>query len=260
MSYQSTLSCMNNVKRNNGSERPQVPVYIDAVFVGDRSGSMRSMGNAPMEGVRDFLEKHMNLYNENGGEVNVTIVTFDTCMEVPFSGDISTLNTNDIERCVNEMKPRNLTRLYDTVLDTIREQNNRKTGNPNQKMIFSLFTDGYDNVSTNTSKTMSDAIIEHKNSGVVCNFLAANQDAIVTGEMYGFNGGNSIQVTSDPIYAMNAFGACAASGIRSATTGDVGFTRLERISSATVADRTSLFTHVSSPLVQSHLLPPIRQL
>ena len=67
--------------------------------------------------------------------------------------------------------------------------------------------------------------------------MAANQDAIVTGVQYGFNKDNSIQVTSDPNYASQAFNACTASAIRSATTGECGFTPLERIASASDSDR-----------------------
>ena len=239
----STLSCMNNVKRTNGS-RPNVPIYMDAVFIGDRSGSMQSMGDAPQKGVRDFLEKHKELYEKNGGEIHVTIVTFDDETIVSYSDDISKLTEDDIKRCEVDMMPRNLTKLYDTVIDAIESQKNRKSGNPEQKMVLSLFTDGEDNVSKNTSKMMSDAITEHRQSGVICQFLAANQDAILTGSRYGFSKDNSIQVTSDPIYGASAFQACTASTLRSATTGEVGFTPLERIASANDSDRNQVFTGI----------------
>ena len=232
----STLSCMNNVKRTNGS-RPNVPIYMDAVFIGDRSGSMQSMGDAPQKGVRDFLEKHKELYEKNGGEIHVTIVTFDDLETVSYSDDISKLTEDDIKKCENDMRPRNLTKLYDTVIEAIKSQKNRMNGNPEQKMVLSLFTDGEDNVSKNTAKMMSDAITEHRKCGVICQFLAANQDAILTGSRYGFSKDNSIQVTSDPTYGASAFQACTASALRSVTTGEVGFTPLERIASANDSDR-----------------------
>ena len=235
----SHLSCMNNVKRTDGS-RPNVPIYMDAGFIGDRSGSMQSMGDAPQKGVRDFLEKHKELYEENGGEIHVTIVTFDDVETVSYSDDISNLTENDINKCEKDMMPRNLTKLYDTVIDAIESQKSRKSSNPEQKMVLSLFTDGDDNASKRSAKMMSDAITEHRESGVICQFLAANQDAILTGSRYGFSKDNSIQVTSDPKYAAQAFQACTASVLRSVTTGEVGFTPLERIGSANDSDRNQL--------------------
>lgn len=237
----STLSCLNNVKRNGSKNRPNIKSNIDAVFIGDRSGSMQSMGNAPKEGVRDFLKKHKELYDENGGEIHVTIVTFDCKTEIPFSGDISKLTEEDIKKCEYEMVPRNLTRLYDTVIEAIENQNERtKNVSTEQKKILCLFTDGEDNASKSTAKIMSDAITAHRESGAVCQFLAANQDAIVTGSRYGFDSDNSIQVTSDPLYAANAFQACTACALRTATTGESGFTPLERIASASDSDRNQV--------------------
>ena len=235
----SQLSCMNNVKRTDGS-RPNVPIYMDAVFIGDRSGSMQSMGDAPQKGVRDFLEKHKELYEENGGEIHVTIVTFDDVETVSYSDDISNLTEDDIKRCELDMMPRNLTKLYDTVIDAIESQKSRKSSNPEQKMVLSLFTDGDDNASKRSAKMMSDAITEHRESGVICQFLAANQDAILTGSRYGFSKDNSIQVTSDPTYGASAFSACTANTLRSVTTGEVGFTSLERLASANDSDRNQV--------------------
>lgn len=232
----STLSCLNNVKRTNGY-RPNVPIYMDAVFIGDRSGSMQSMGDAPQEGVKDFLKKHKELYDENGGEIHVTIVTFDDESTISYSDDIRNLKDTDVEKCVNDMIPRNLTRLYDTVIEAIESQKSRMNKNSEQKMVLCLFTDGEDNASKSTATMMSDAIMAHRKSGVVCQFLAANQDAILTGSKYGFDKNNSIQVTPDPKYATNAFLACTASTLRSVTTGESGFTPLERLESANDSDR-----------------------
>ena len=67
--------------------------------------------------------------------------------------------------------------------------------------MLSLFTDGEDNVSDNTFKEMSKAIKEHRDRGVNCQFLAANQDAIGTGRKYGFDERLSIQVTPDREHA-----------------------------------------------------------
>lgn len=236
------LSCKNNIKRTNGSSRPPVPIYSDSVFIGDRSGSMYNMNDAPIEGVSNFLRKNKDLYDKNGGEINVTIITFDDKVEIPFSGNIKNLTEEDIQRCKDAMVPRNTTRLYDTAIEAIEEQSKRikKNDNPLFKYALSLLTDGQDNVSKNTPYNLSESINKHKKLGVTCQFLAANQDAISTGNKYGFDSNMSMQVTSEPGYAKSAFNACTDNLIRATTSGTDGFTPLERIASATDSDRNSL--------------------
>lgn len=231
------LACLSKVKRNNSNVRP-TSSYIDAEFIGDRSGSMYTMGDAPKEGVRNFITKNKQLYEETGSKIHITIRCFDDVVEIPYSGFIENITEKDIEKCCETMKPRNTTRLFDTVLEAIKSQKERIQS---QKCtaVLSLFTDGEDNVSENTFKEMSKAIKEHRDRGVNCQFLAANQDAIGTGRKYGFDERLSIQVTPDREHATQAFEACTDNIMRCATEGDdTGFSQLERIASATHDDRT----------------------
>ena len=83
------LACLSKVKRSNSKKRPQKETYIDAEFIGDRSGSMYSMGDAPKEGVRNFITKNKKLFEETGAKIHVTIRCFDDVVEIPYSGSFS---------------------------------------------------------------------------------------------------------------------------------------------------------------------------
>lgn len=239
------LSCISKVKRNNSKERPQNNTYIDAEFIGDRSGSMYSMGDAPKDGVRNFIEKNKKLYEDTGSKIHITIRCFDDVVEIPYSGFIENITEDDIEKCCETMVPRNTTRLFDTVLEAIDSQKER-IHSQECTAVLSLFTDGDDNMSENTFKEMSKAIREHRDRGVNCQFLAANQDAIGTGRKYGFDERLSIQVTPDRQHATQAFEACTDNIMRCATDGDdTGFSQLERLASATHDDRTR-YTNTSA--------------
>ena len=53
-----SLSCLSHVKRTPiTNERPPAPtLYTDVVWCGDRSGSMGSMGTAPVNGGKTFMK------------------------------------------------------------------------------------------------------------------------------------------------------------------------------------------------------------
>lgn len=231
-----SLSCLSNVKRTTSSVRPKL-LNLDAEFIGDRSGSMITMQDAPTEGVKNFIEKHKELYKDKGGNIHITIRCFDDIVEIPYSGPIEKITDKDIEKCINCMKPRNTTRLYDTIIEAITEQGKRISGK-DVTSILSVFTDGKDNVSFNTYKEVHEEITKHKKRGVVCQFLAANQDAIATGSKYGFDEKYSIQVTPSRKYATSAFTAVSETIHSIATDGDTsGFSELQRIKSASQSDR-----------------------
>ena len=55
------LSCLKHVKRGDSTRRPTAPIHIDVTFVGDRSGSMYTMGESAKKGTRSFLEEQMKI-------------------------------------------------------------------------------------------------------------------------------------------------------------------------------------------------------
>ena len=253
------LSCYHAVKRT--AESPSRPspaaMYINAVFVGDRSGSMASMGDVPAEGAADFLEKHKELADKNpNSEIWVTLVTFDNESFTAYSGLARDISPDVIARAKNAMRPRNTTRLIDTALEEIDKQQAKimsarrryhKTWarsripkevrrlEPTIASSFTLLTDGDDNESHYTSRDLNEAIKNHQEKyETVCLFAAANQDAMNSGDQYGFRRERSLQIGNDVEEARWAFKSCNAAAVRSATQQSSDYTPIEREASCSL--------------------------
>ena len=177
-----TLSCYHAVKRIADDTTRPAPAasYINAVFVGDRSGSMSAMGSVPQEGAADFLQKHKELAEKNPeSEIVVTVVTFDDCSSVAYAGHAKNITDVDIRRVKEFMIPRNTTRLIDTAIEELEKQAKaivlakRRWQNPRARSrisrevrrlepaiasSFTLLTDGEDNMSYRNTHNLNYAI------------------------------------------------------------------------------------------------------
>ena len=194
------------------------PLYSIEVFVGDRSGSMRSMGESPQVGTHEFItERHKNACDKNiNGDF--ICVTFDSEATQVFNKPLKNITKKDIHLAVVEMTPRNTTRLVDTIYETIEkmikmvEKFKKKlsrevlTLDPNIKLVIAILTDGDDNVSERTDKDLNKLInIFKEDYGGVVLFLAANQDSIKTGEKFGISKGECITFSSNVEGSKNVF-------------------------------------------------------
>lgn len=247
-----SLSCLNIVKRSADGVRP-IPesVYTDVVFVGDRSGSMWDMGRSPSEGASEFMTKYRDFAIEHKNRnIHVVMITFDDKHEIIYDGDAKHINASDIRYAYNSMEPRGTTRLYDTAMLAIHKQQTRinkilygmsreaRLLQPELCISFTLLTDGDDNMSHIFSKEdMADEIRNHKRKyNAQCFFAAANQNALIVGNEYGFGRDNSLQMSTNEEEAMEAFRACTNSSIRCASREPSGYTIAEREASCAVAD------------------------
>ena len=259
------LACFSAVKRTEETPgRPAVvPPYIHAVFVGDRSGSMCAMGEAPIEGIAEFMEYHRKIAEENPhSQVVVDIYTFDSVSELVYSGKAKKIKESDIQRAKDLMRPRNTTRLFDTAIEALKSQrkainrcmlrvqiphtkkdrkdpanmaNEVKRLEPKISSSFTLLTDGDDNESEHSCRDLNKMIREQTTQyGTSCLFAAANQDAMNSGEMYGFSRDCSLQIGEDVDEARAAFRACSQAAVRSATNQSSGFTQSEREKSCSI--------------------------
>ena len=254
----STLSCFHAIKRTDDGSRPSpAAAYINAVFVGDRSGSMASMGSAPQDGAAEFLAQHKELADKNpDSEIAVTLVTFDDRAEVAYRGQAKDITPEVIQKVKQRMIPRNTTRLIDTAIEQLIQQRNMiaaaekryhdasKSTNkmsrearrlkPLMSSSFTLLTDGEDNMSHRCTYHLNEAIrAQQEDLGTVCLFAAANQDAVRMGAMYGFQGDRALQIGTDVEEARAAFRSCTAAAVRSATQQSGDFRTAEREASCT---------------------------
>lgn len=240
-----SLSCFHAVKRSSTNNQRPKPIvsFVDAVFLGDRSGSMESMGEAPMVGAVEFMNKYKDFSRNNSNHTftNVEFVSFDDEPIISFSGDATLIDNKYLNIVKRNMIPRNCTRLYDTAIDTIKRQQERidiyysslprevQLLCPSIAVSFTLLTDGEDNMSYYSAIDLNMHITNHKNNyKAVCFFAAANQDAISIGNKYGFSRDTSLQMGSDETQARSAFRACTESSLRCASQECTSYTQSER--------------------------------
>ena len=246
-----SLSCLSHVKRSSYSNsRPAPPtLYTDVVWCGDRSGSMSSMGQAPIQGAKTFIKDHRKnakqMKNIIGYHIDYT--TFDDTATTKNYTNAANITDQNITDDSLNMVPRGTTKFYDTAIACISRQQKRldnvkKNLTDAQKRlyyenshlinaVFATFTDGHDNASIADSDALKRAIQKHEDEyGVVCMFLAANISAEECGERFGFNQGNCMQMGSDPITSSFALRSCSAAMTRAVTEGAAQsqFTQVER--------------------------------
>ena len=256
-----------NVKRSSNKRNPVMPPYIIAGFTGDRSGSMGSIDRAAAKGLYNWLEDTCENAVKNSQQGKIFVTTFDNNSEKMIEGeniiDVHKKIVNsyiDSDFCFNYMKARGSTRLYDTAIDDLHRivqardslfeslpANIRKL-NPDIAMVWACCTDGFDNQSFNSRTQLREKILWARQKGVKCFFLAANQEAQVIGEQYGFDPDTSLTFGADIDrvgIAMRSVTQC----MREASSGNDNyvFTQMMRQSSG-----PSSFTPSSSPSSPPH--------
>tara|TARA_B100001093_G_scaffold510995_1_gene577971 strand:+ start:2868 stop:3785 length:918 start_codon:yes stop_codon:yes gene_type:complete len=231
-------------------ENQPVPQWFFAAFTGDRSGSMSSMESAPANGLYEWVAEMKESAIKNNQNGFISVSTFDDISKLVFDNvNVKTVQfTKDDARV--EMEPRGCTCLFDTAIEDIDRLMERvetfknslpkeiKQLNPKISTTWACCTDGLDNASTEyTREDFRNKVIEARKKGVKCFFIAANQDAITTGNAYGFSDRNSLSFSANRHNASSAFRSVSLNMSR-ATTGssDVEFTQDMREASIDPSD------------------------
>ena len=222
----------------NGSD--EMPNKVDICLLVDRSGSMNSMIEETFLGVKNFVKDQKETASDTGIPTNITIKTFDDYCEI-----MEGFNAEDIlnvpEINTKYLKPRGKTKLIDTVVESLLEQNRRyiewntknNDKNVTMKRVFAVLTDGFDNCSRLYNDIQLNLFITRfRKEGVVCMFLGANQDAIDQGSKYGFDLDHTLSYTAKGDFASNTFRSLSQQ-VSSACRGDkdTSFTELQRTKS-----------------------------
>lgn len=187
----------------------------EIIIVLDRSGSMKTIAEATVNGFNDFLEEHKNA----DGVANITLAKFDDRYEL----DYKSIPVKEANKLIlhETFVPRGTTALYDAIGMTI---NNTDT---KSDVIFVIITDGQENASREFNQDDIFKLITEReeNDGWKFIFLAANQDAIKTGNTIGIKGGRSMTYASTNAGTDAAFKSVASnlSGYRSAKLSSMDF-------------------------------------
>lgn len=244
------LQCLVAVKRINGSERPLVaPMFTDIDAVIDRSGSMGSMWIQTRDGVRDFVDKQKEMVAQTGAPTYITITSFDNVAETMPGYKAARVGPNLPPVNYDCLVPRNTTRLIDTAVECLIAQGRRLTTlrrrlskevlslEPKILQLFMLLTDGDDNESKLfEAKDLNKRLQKMRNDGGVAMFLAAGQDAVRVGGVYGFGAGHSMTYTAHGNQAACAMRAASDNLARAASgSQDTQFSGLQRTLSHAVS-------------------------
>ena len=124
-----------------------------------------------------------------------------------------------------------------------------KNLNPEIKRILVVLTDGKDNYSKHKENDLNIRLKRLREDGLLAIFLAANQDAVTTGNIYGFSSDTSLTIGSDYLTSSRGMGYVNKL-CRSVSSGEssvsLAFTQVER--------DTSVSTPF--PISEEDILPP----
>lgn len=218
---------------------------IELVFVGDRSSSMESMGDSPWKGAMDWANTQAKEAEENNRAACITLVAFDDRSQRVLDA-VSTKNWEPLkeEQVQDWLTPRGCTRLYDTVIEELDLlQKRKKERGPECHAVFALFTDGEDNVSNADNPEMNLAVTNARADGIVCFFLAANQDAIASGLKYGFDSNQCLTTGDDPDSSASAYESLSSVFSRTLNrSSSPEFSPVERANSAPLYHKRRKYT------------------
>jgi hypothetical protein len=175
----------------------------EIAYVLDRSGSMGSMTEPAIAGFNQFLAEQ----RKAPGHARLTLVLFDDeylvpCQSLPLE-EIVELDTTSYV-------PRGMTALLDAIGRTIVQLGRQLEATPEAKrpgqVIVAIFTDGYENASSEFSLKKISKMIRHQQEkyGWEFLFLGANQDAIATAVQMGIDHDKAATVSYDHAGVMSS--------------------------------------------------------
>ena len=224
--------------------RPSPPLAVFCGLTVDRSGSMSNIHSTAAEGVFKCIEDQIKGAQENGQIGHLFLTTFDN--HINKIHDNTNFKDLDIkmEDVLTWMKPRGCTRLYDAaiqdldnIMTAVEEYKENlspevKKLNPTISTVWVCCTDGFDNDSNRTCEDFRKKVKAAKKAGVQCIFIAANQDAVLTGQQFGFDRGSAMTFGANNVGAAQAFRS-VSENLRQATSSglSVSFTQTQRLSS-----------------------------
>lgn len=182
---------------------------VEAVLIVDRSGSMGTIAKQTIMGINEFIQEQ----KKSDKNVKITVALFDNEYLLPVDGVLA----ENVQGFTNETYvPRGMTALYDAIGRTIDNVGNRLANTPENerpsKVLIAIFTDGYENASTDYSSDLVKERIEHQTNkyGWDFVFIGANQDAILTAGGLGIGTGSALTYAANDVGVYNTMRSFAA--------------------------------------------------
>jgi len=155
---------------------------------------MEEIRNDTIGGVNAFVAEQA----KQPGECHFTLTQFDTEFDLVYSGPVAKFPDLTSETYV----PRGMTALWDAMGKAIVAAGTRFKNMPDNarpgKVIFVIYTDGFENSSQEFKPAALKALIERQRSVYKWDFifLGANQDAVLTAKDLGISNSMSVAPTT----------------------------------------------------------------
>lgn len=161
------------------------------IILADRSGSMMSMRSDAEGGMRSMVEEA----RDGEGDCLVSIIYFDS--QDPHEVYLELTPVEDVITNAISLQPRGSTPLLDAIGRAITF--GRRTEEFVDATMLAIFTDGYENASTEFKTTASiRALVEQaQDDGWLITFAGANMDAFAVAGDFGVYRGGTVTYTSD---------------------------------------------------------------
>lgn len=203
------------------------PDYTAIKVLVDRSGSMWNIKSDAEGALASFIDEQTKVE----GKATISLSQFDTIYDNVYKS----VSVNDAPAYV--LEPRNGTALRDALGRAITEFGAELRALPENErpanVVFVTITDGYENSSREYSQPAVKALVKEQTEKYGWNFvfLAANQDAVLTGAEYGFLAGNSMTYDTNSAAVANT-GSSLSGYVTRTRSGLIGnaFTEEERAS------------------------------
>jgi Mg-chelatase subunit ChlD len=173
-------------------------------FLLDRTGSMETVRDDTIGAYNTFLET----LQQNGDSIYFTLIQFDS-----MGVDKLYVNApvNNVPRLTREtFVPRASTPLIDAAYKTIKAVEKAVSGNPSNKVVICIQTDGQENSSTEHTWDQLNALIKEKfEAGWQFNFMGAGIDAYQQASRMGIAADQTLAYAKDAESSRAAFRATA---------------------------------------------------
>lgn len=213
--------------------------YCHISVVLDRSGSMRDVQNATIEGFNGFLASQ----RAQKGKGSITLVQFDHAYEVNYLFfDLAIAPSLNLDT----YKPRGVTALYDAIGKAINDTGAALKAMPEEqrpsRVLFVIQTDGFENASREFDAKKIQEMIAHQKEKYNWEFvfLGAGEDSIISAQQIGIRAGATLVYHAHNISgALNTVSHFTASYRRAATNEEakcVCFSDEDRVSAASATN------------------------
>ena len=225
-------------KANRGDDGDLPTQHIAIVM--DSSGSMRSMGDEPVQGINHFIDEQ-----KKTTECNIRISVYDfnhAVRELLFNKAIE-----DIDELPSDFfRPDGMTALRDGIHRAIKDLeilvDSERKYEPVDAPTVIIFTDGVENASRVTQEEIRRLIGQKRELGWKFTFMGCNQDALEVGAKMGVQREQCLTTSSEPATQANIWDAVTRNATRTRSGCDEGFTQCERMASVDTSARSSSAT------------------